>query len=148
MQLAAPEAPPALLPVAQTKQKPGDVLGGNAEAEDSQDDGGAGAEPRFDKPDTESEVSIKLIGELFYRFFGDSMSEHQTCMRAQSLQPHLTFFSKRSKAPFGLRSVGSIPLPVFLSRTDVLAYSCIYMCLLCSTTPDAVVVLALSTFQS
>jgi hypothetical protein len=53
-----------LLAVVQTKQKPGDVLGGNAEAEDSQDDGGSDAEPRFDKPDSESEVSVKLIGEL------------------------------------------------------------------------------------
>jgi hypothetical protein len=50
--------------VVQTKQKPGDVLGGNAEAEDSHDDGGSDAEPRFDKPDSESEVSTKLIDEL------------------------------------------------------------------------------------
>lgn len=54
-------ASPGSIAVAQTKQKPGDVLGGNAEAEDSQDDGGSDAEPRFDKPDSESEVSIKLV---------------------------------------------------------------------------------------
>ena len=50
--------------MAQTKQKPGDVLGGNAEAEDSQDDGGSDAEPRFDKPDSDSEVSVELVGDL------------------------------------------------------------------------------------
>ena len=46
--------------VVQTKQKPGDVLGGNADAgaSGSEDDEGAGAAPRFDEPDIDSEVDI------------------------------------------------------------------------------------------
>lgn len=69
------------------------MLGGNAEAEDSQDDGGSDAEPRFDKPDSDSEVSVKLVK------LGDSSQHAWGLHQGQSLCACLTSLY-RTDGPF------------------------------------------------